>query len=100
MDLEFNSVSFEFEGNNYLSLIRKKQKGNTTQYCITIMNGELEKLLFGNHVITEVDGVLQIDNAITDPRQAALKMAVSRALYKFLHAQREKNHELPVQASR
>jgi hypothetical protein len=84
MDLEFNSIGFEFEGNHYDSLIRKKQKDNTTEYYVTIMNGELEKLLFGNHIIAEVDGVLQIDNAIPDPKKAALKLAITRALYKFL----------------
>ena len=88
-DIEFLSVSFEFEGGNYYSLIRKKRKGNVIQYCITIMNGELERLLYGNHIITEIDGMLQLEKVVEDPRRAALKQAVTKALQRYLHVAKE-----------
>jgi hypothetical protein len=95
-DLEFLSVSFGFEGENYYALIRKKEKDNSTQYHVTIMNGELEKLLFGNHIITEVDGMLQPDPTMEDKRLAELKRAITSALYKRLLAEKEKRGGMAV----
>lgn len=83
-DFEFLSVSFEFEGTEYNSLIRKKRKSDHNEYYITIMNGKLEKLLFGNHILKEVNGVLEIDHIIPSDKQSQLKLAIAKALKNHL----------------
>jgi len=86
---EFLSLNFEFEGNDYFCLIRKKKKGNDiVEYHITVMNGKLERLLYGNHIITEINGQLQIDNVVQNQKQAALKLTITKALHKYLVNQR------------
>ena len=74
-DFEFLSISFEFEGTEYGALIRKKRKAEHNEYYITVMNGILEKLLFGNHILQEINGVLQIDHIIPSDNQSQLKLA-------------------------
>lgn len=93
-DSSFIQIGFTFEGRNYFSLLRKKVKGSTTEYHVTVMNGELEKLLYGNHVILETDGVLQIDQTITNQQQAVLKLCITKALYKYLHISKEQSRGL------
>lgn len=79
-DSEFLSVSFQFEGTEHSSLIRKKRKTNHTEYSITVMNGELEKMLYGNHILKEKEGVLQIDDIVPSDKQSQLKLAIAKAL--------------------
>ena len=83
-DFEFLSVCFQFEETEHYSLIRKKNKPGHIEFCITIMNGKLEKLLYGNHIIKQVDGRLQIDDIIPSDKQSQLKLAVAKALKKLL----------------
>jgi hypothetical protein len=83
-DFEFLSVQFEFDGGTYYSLIRKKKKINNVEYHITVMNGELEKLLFGNHIVTQVNGVLQTKYNTEDKNVIRLNQAVTKALEKYL----------------
>lgn len=47
------------------------------------MNGDLEKLLFGNHVIEEINGCLQIE-IYENNEQAKLKTIIAEALGKML----------------
>jgi hypothetical protein len=83
-DSEFLSVSFQFEGTEQHSLIRKKRKADHNEYYITVMNGKLEKLLFGNHILKEINGVLQIDHIIPSDEQSKLKLAIANELKKYL----------------
>jgi len=83
-DSEFLSVSFQFEGTEHSSLIRKKRNTNHTEYSITVMNGELEKLLYGNHILKEKDGILQIDDIMPSDKQSQLKLAIAKELKKQL----------------
>lgn len=83
-DVEFLSLEFEFEGAKYFSLIRKKKILNGFEYGITIMNGKLEKLLFGNHIIKQVNGTLHSDCQSTDKKLVELKQCITKALQKYL----------------
>jgi uncharacterized protein YqgQ len=49
------------------------------EYAITIMNGELEKLLFGQHIIFEKEGCLQAEITGNEV-QNRLKESVATAL--------------------
>jgi len=78
------SFAFSFEGFPYEALARVKETTSNTEYHITVMNGELEKRLFGNHIIIEEEkGNLRI-GPVTDTSIAALKCCVGEALKKQL----------------
>jgi hypothetical protein len=83
-DFEFLSVEFVFDGATYHSLIRKKKKINCIEYHITVMNGKLEKLLYGNHVIKQVNGILVSDCASDDKKLVQLKQIITRALQEHI----------------
>lgn len=85
-DFEFLSVEFEFEGGKFYSLIRKKKKINCIEYHVTVMNGKLEKLLYGNHVIKQVNGALDGGCLSEDKKLVQLKQAVTKALENYLLA--------------
>lgn len=57
----FLVLGFEYNNNTEYCLVRYKKKSESNEYAITIMNGELEKLLFGHHIITEKDGFLLVE---------------------------------------
>lgn len=86
-DFEFLSLEFEYEGAKYYSLIRKKKIVNGFEYGITVMNGKLEKLLYGNHIIKEVNGTLHSDCHSNDKKLVELKQCITKALQKYLASQ-------------
>ena len=77
------TVGFEFCEKIYQSIIRVKVKKGFNEYKITIMNGDLEKLLYGNHVIKEINGFLQIE-IIEHTSQELLKLKIGEALSKLI----------------
>lgn len=81
------TLKFEYRDTGYEALIRVKTKEATTEYYITIMNGELEKMLYGHHVITEENGDLQA-GAAPDAETAYLKNKIMEALSEWLRRQR------------
>jgi hypothetical protein len=82
--LNLLTVGFEFRDVFYYSLIRVKDKAVGTDYEITVMNGKLEKLLYGNHVIKQRNGCLVVE--VTEPtEQGLLKQSIAEALSNFLH---------------
>lgn len=86
-NFEFLSVEFEFEGGKYSTLIRKKKKMSGIEYHVTIMNGKLEKLLYGNHIIKQVNGKLSDDCVSADKKLVQLKQVITRALQNYLSSQ-------------
>lgn len=88
--LHLLTVGFEFRDIFYYSLIRVKESNLGTDYQITVMNGNLEKLLYGNHIIKKRKGFLQID-ADDTTEQDMLKVSISEALSKFLQVPIEKH---------
>jgi len=77
------TVGFEFNDNFYYALIRVKPKAPGVDYEVTVMNGNLEKLLYGNHVIEQKNDQLEIEAAYTT-EQGLLKIAIAEALSRFL----------------
>ena len=80
---KFLTIGFDFMENVYSSLIRVKERENFNDYEITVMNGTLEKLLYGNHVIREKNGYLQLLTN-TNTEQGRLKIKIAEALSNFL----------------
>lgn len=76
-------IKFEYRGTGYEALIRIKTKGTKREYCITVMNGDLERMLFGHHKIIEENGCLQTGTA-PDEETAHLKTTIVAALEAYL----------------
>ena len=77
------SLKFLYADTEYYSLLRVKEKENLKEYHITIMNGELESRLYGNHIVTEVDGLLTV--GLPENRELArLKLQIAEELSKYL----------------
>jgi hypothetical protein len=77
------SIEFEYRKTFYYALIRVKQ--NTyREYHVTVMNGALEQLLYGSHIILEVNGRLQVDLPAEHNEQGKLKLAIAHALREYL----------------
>jgi hypothetical protein len=79
------SLGFEFKGKEYYSLIRVKERNEKTEYHITVMNGDLERLLYGNHIVCEENGDLDPENLPETNDQWKLKKQIVQALNKHLH---------------
>lgn len=80
------SIGFEFKGNSYSTLIRVKEKEDCNEYKVTIMNGDLERLLYGEHIITEVCGKINDDIACDDStEQYKLRQVIVKSLSAYLH---------------
>jgi hypothetical protein len=85
------TIGFEFKDDFYYSLIRVKEKEESVDYQVTVMNGDLEKLLYGNHIIKKTNGCLRIE--IEEPtEQEMLKVSIAEALSTFL--------DVPLEISR
>jgi hypothetical protein len=80
------SLGFEFKGKEYHSLIRVKEREQKTEYHITVMNGDLERLLYGNHIVSEENGDLNADNLPDTNDQWKLKKQIVEALSKHLQS--------------
>ena len=80
------SLKFLYADGEYYSLLRVKEKENRKEYHITIMNGELESRLYGNHIVTEVDGLIVVELP-ADRELANLKLQIAEELSKYLNRQ-------------
>ena len=79
----FLTVGFWFCERLYHSLVMVKKRSDCTIYQITVMNGDLEKLLYGNHRIYEMNGCLNVE-ACENEDQQILKLNIAEALSKLL----------------
>lgn len=78
------SISFNYKGHPYHALVRIKNN-SIREYHITVMNGQLETLLYGNHIFIESNGKFENDNPgnkINDEDILKLREAISKALQK------------------
>ena len=78
------SLKFLYDDKEYYSLLRVKEKDNTKEYHITVMNGDLESRLYGNHVIKEAEGLLSVELP-EDDEVAKIKLQISDELSKYLN---------------
>jgi hypothetical protein len=73
------SIEFEYRQTTYFALVRIKEKETGIEYHITVMNGPLERKLYGNHIFKEADGQLLID-PVKEPEIGQLRSAIGIAL--------------------
>jgi hypothetical protein len=79
IDIEFN-----FRGRRYDAAIRIWQKAGGREFHITALDWDLERLLYGNEVIKEVDGSLQANIQLENKDQTELKLIIAAALSSYL----------------
>ena len=81
---KFFTIKFYYRGKLEHCTVKMRQQEDISEYCITVLNGDLERLLFGNHIIKEQYGKLQIDLPSQNSNLARLKCAVAYALSEHL----------------
>ena len=77
------NIGFEYKGCIHYSLIRVKEKEDWVEYQVTVMDGNLEKLLYGSHIIKEVNGQLEMDLP-DDNEKRELKTTIAQSLNTYL----------------
>jgi hypothetical protein len=88
------SVPFDFRGRQYYCLVRFKNKNDHTELYVTIMNGDLERLLHGNNKFQYQNGYLVVDIPTDGSIQAELKLQLVYVLDDYLCKHREESAEL------
>ena len=82
------SLDFNFERVQHTCLVRTKIIENTRFYKITVMNGELERMLYPDNYIKEEGGVLEIP-LNRNLRHQILKYEITVALQQYLNNKQE-----------
>lgn len=77
------SLEFIYRSKMYYALIRTKDDGEERLHSITIMDGDLERLLYGNHIIREKDGCFQSVLPVVNKQIGELKQAIISALCRY-----------------
>lgn len=77
------TISFDYNRRVYAALVSIKKRPERTEYRITIMNGELEKLFFGHHILVENDGYFITDNRIENVAIKHLRETIIMALKNY-----------------
>jgi hypothetical protein len=80
---KFN-LSFDFRGCKYVAAVRVRQNAGITEFAITVLNWRLERLLYSNHIIREVDSTLQANVLQENHEQTELKLIIVARLAEYL----------------
>jgi hypothetical protein len=79
------SIQIQYGGNSHYVLISSRMYNGNLQYRITVMNGELEKLIAGHNTIDVVNGKLVLDHCGGNKEVRDLKKQVVNALADYLN---------------
>ena len=79
--LNMFTISFNYNGNEYNALVTEKIFENKRQYRVTIMNGDLEKLLHGNNVLI-IDDTENAQSELPSGEKEKLLSQIRSALIK------------------
>ena len=77
------SLGFDFKQEFHYVLITVKELKERIQYRLTVMNGELEKLLFDCNIVNEVNGELELDDCNGNKEKWLLKKQIIEALSNY-----------------
>ena len=85
------SFAFQHHAQDFYALIHVKEHPDETLYLASVMNGDHEKIFNGEHIITEVNGILLLLNDVgKNHRFTELKITLANNLSEYL--------EKPVQS--
>lgn len=71
------TLTFVYNGTAYSALVHEKYLTDGKQYRITVMNGDLEQLLFGNNILIEKDGKLCPVNDAKEENKNLIKQIIN-----------------------
>jgi hypothetical protein len=77
------SLEFFYRSKMYYALVRTKPHEEGKMHSITVMNGDLERLLYGHHVIIEKRGRFLSVSDTTDKEITELKQCIINALFQL-----------------
>jgi hypothetical protein len=87
------TIGFDFQEQSYLSLVRVKEKEGFMEYQVTVMNGELEKQLYGHHILREINGFLHVIAPAIQENLRLLQFTIAKAIGMFLKVQVAENED-------
>jgi hypothetical protein len=77
-------LSFDYKDRHYDAAIRVRQRTQGREFTITALDWSLERLLYGNQVIQEVNGALQANVCAEKKDQTELKLIIAARLSQYL----------------
>jgi len=77
-------IEFEYRGRHYDAAVRIWEMNKGREFQITVMDWELERILYGNHIMNEVDGVIHANVKPENNDQAELKLTIAARLGHYL----------------
>ncbi len=81
--LLMKSIPFTFHDKLYYALVRFNNKKESIELRVTIMNGDLEKILYGHNIFEYRNGYLVVDCPEQPPLLAELKLSVLHGLDEY-----------------
>ena len=78
------SLEFLYRSKMFYALVRTKPYEVGLMHTITVMNGDLERLLYGHHVIIEREGQFQSVTDTANKEIVELKQCIINALYQLI----------------
>jgi hypothetical protein len=82
--LKMIAVPFQYLNKDYCSLVRLKRKEGATEFHVTVMNGDLERALYGYHVYRYENGVLQASAQVENQSLSELQAKIGWAIMDYL----------------
>jgi hypothetical protein len=83
--MEKFKLSFDFKGRHCQAVISMQQKSAGREFAVTSLDGDLETLLDGNHIIREIGGELEADVLVEKREQTELKLIIASRLSEYLN---------------
>jgi len=77
-------IEFDYRGRHHDAAVRIWEMDKGREFQVTIMDWELERLLYGNHIFNEVDGVIHANVQPENNDQAELKLTIAARLGHYL----------------
>lgn len=78
------ALEFEFKQHRYEAVVRIKPGKTGREYHVTILDWQLERLLYGNEVISETNGAIEANVCPENAEQSELKITIATRLAKHL----------------
>jgi hypothetical protein len=73
-------LEFDFKGRHCFAIVRVYDKPGGKEFAITVLDWTLERLLYGNHLINEVNGALEANIVHENKEQTELSLIIASHL--------------------
>ena len=77
-------IEFDFRGHHHDAFVRIWEMDKGREFQVTIMDWELERVLYGNHTMKEVNGAIQANVLPENKDQTELKLTIAAKLGHYL----------------